>query len=139
MNDILHELESQVEPLKIQASIAKDYLQQKEELEKIEVALTVYEIEELHSKWEQLSRQLEQHTEDEMKLSAVIQNKEAKMEELKDHIAAIDESVNDLQDVLLHASEELEKLEGRKEVLKERKKMPARIKTSFIETWKNFL
>lgn len=122
VNDILHELESQVEPLKIQASIAKDYLQQKEELEKIEVALTVYEIEDLHSKWEQLSRQLERHTEDEMKLSAVIQNKEAKMEELKDHIAAIDESVNDLQDVLLHASEELEKLEGRKEVLKERKK-----------------
>ncbi|KON89126.1 chromosome segregation protein SMC [Sporosarcina globispora] len=122
VNDILHELESQVEPLKIQASIAKDYLQQKEELEKIEVALTVYEIEDLHSRWEQLSRQLELHTEDEMKLSAVIQNKEAKMEELKDHIAAIDESVSDLQDVLLHASEELEKLEGRKEVLKERKK-----------------
>jgi chromosome segregation protein len=122
VNDILHELETQVEPLKIQASIAKDYLQQKEALEKIEVALTVYEIEELHSKWEQLSRQLELHTEDEMKLSAVIQNKEAKIEELKDHIAAIDESVNDLQDVLLHASEELEKLEGRKEVLKERKK-----------------
>lgn len=122
VNDILHELESQVEPLKIQASIAKDYLQQKEELEKIEVALTVYEIEDLHSKWEQLSRQLEQHTEDEMKLSAVLQSKEAKMEELKDHIAAIDESVNDFQEVLLHASEELEKLEGRKEVLKERKK-----------------
>lgn len=122
VNDILHELETQVEPLKIQASIAKDYLQQKEELEKIEVALIVYEIEDLHSKWEQLSRQLELHTEDEMKLSAVIQNKEAKVEELKDHIAAIDESVNDLQDVLLHASEELEKLEGRKEVLKERKK-----------------
>ncbi|WP_404358719.1 chromosome segregation protein SMC [Cytobacillus firmus] len=122
VNDILHELETQVEPLKIQASIAKDFLQQKEELEKIEVALTVCEIEDLHSKWEQLSRQLELHTEDEMKLSAVIQNKEAKVEELKDHIAAIDESVNDLQDVLLHSSEELEKLEGRKEVLKERKK-----------------
>ncbi|CAM3415731.1 chromosome segregation protein SMC [Cytobacillus oceanisediminis] len=122
VNDILHELESQVEPLKIQASIAKDFLQQKEELEKIEVALTVYEIEDLHSKWEKLSRQLEQHTEDEMKLSSVLQNKEAKMEELKDHIAALDESVNDLQEVLLHASEELEKLEGRKEVLKERKK-----------------
>ncbi|KAF0820332.1 Chromosome partition protein smc [Bacillus sp. ZZV12-4809] len=122
VNDILHELETQVEPLKIQASIAKDYLQQKEALEKIEVALTVYEIEELHSKWEQLSRQLEQHTEDEMKLTAVIQNKEAKVEELKDQIAAIDESVNDLHDVLLYASEELEKLEGRKEVLKERKK-----------------
>lgn len=29
VNDILHELEHQVEPLKIQASIAKDYLQKK--------------------------------------------------------------------------------------------------------------
>ncbi len=54
VNDILHELESQVEPLKIQASMAKDYLEKKEELEKIEVALTVYEIEDLHQKWEKL-------------------------------------------------------------------------------------
>ena len=35
VNDILSELEGQVEPLKIQASMAKDYLEQKEELEKV--------------------------------------------------------------------------------------------------------
>ena len=57
VNDILAELESQVEPLKIQASMAKDYLEKKEELEKLEVALTVYEIEDLHQKWEKLSKQ----------------------------------------------------------------------------------
>ncbi|MBY0120730.1 chromosome segregation protein SMC [Bacillus sp. S/N-304-OC-R1] len=122
VNDIVYELESQVEPLKIQASIAKDYLEQKEELEKIEVALMVYEIEDLHSKWEQLSKDLEQHKANEMKHSANLQSKEAKIEELRDHASALDESINDLQNVLLHASEELEKLEGRKEVLKERKK-----------------
>lgn len=122
VNDIVHELEGQVEPLKIQASIAKDYLQQKEELEKIEVALTVYEIEELHGKWEQLSKQLEQNKHVEMELSATLQTKEAKVVEMREQIAAIDESINDLQTVLLHASEELEKLEGKKEVLKERKK-----------------
>lgn len=122
VNDIIHELEGQVEPLKIQASIAKDYLQQKEELEKIEVALTVYEIEELHEKWEQLSIQLEQDKNIEMQLSTTLQAKEAKVVEMRDHIAALDDSINDLQTVLLHASEELEKLEGRKEVLKERKK-----------------
>ncbi|PLR77607.1 chromosome segregation protein SMC [Bacillus sp. V3-13] len=122
VNDILHELEGQVEPLKIQASIAKDYMEKKEELEKIEVALTVHEIEDLHQKWEQLSKQLEQHQKDEGKLSAELQLKEAKIEESRDRIAALDESINDLQNVLLHASEELEKLEGRKEVLKERKK-----------------
>jgi chromosome segregation protein len=122
VTDIIHELEGQVEPLKIQASIAKDYLQQKEELEKIEVALTAYEIEDLHARWEQLSRQLEQHKEDEIKQSAVLQKKEAEIERMRDQVAALDESVSDLQNVLLHASEELEKLEGRREVLKERKK-----------------
>lgn len=122
VTDIIHELEGQVEPLMIQASIAKDYLQQKEELEQIEVALTAYEIEDLHGRWEQLSRQLEQHKEDEIKQSAVLQKKEAEIEKMRDQLAALDESVSDLQNVLLHASEELEKLEGRREVLKERKK-----------------
>ncbi|MGV2941076.1 chromosome segregation protein SMC [Mesobacillus sp. LC4] len=122
VTDIIHELEGQVEPLKIQAAIAKDYLQQKEELEQIEVALTAYEIEELHGRWEQLSRQLEQHKENEIKQSAGLQKKEAEIEKMRDQLAALDESVSDLQNVLLYASEELEKLEGRREVLKERKK-----------------
>ncbi|MCM3665661.1 chromosome segregation protein SMC [Mesobacillus subterraneus] len=122
VTDIIHELEVQVEPLKIQASIAKDYLQQKEELEKIEVALTAYEIEDLHGRWEQLSKQLDQHKEDEIKQSAILQKKEAEIEKMRDQLTALDESVSDLQNVLLHASEELEKLEGRREVLKERKK-----------------
>ncbi|MEH7492922.1 chromosome segregation protein SMC [Neobacillus niacini] len=122
VNDILHELEGQVEPLKIQASMAKDYLEKKEELEKIEVALTVYDIEDLHQKWTHLSTQLAEHQQEEIKLSAQLQVKEAKIEETRDHIAALDESITDLQNVLLHASEELEKLEGRKDVLKERKK-----------------
>lgn len=122
VNDILHELESQVEPLKIQASMAKDYLEKKEELEKFEVALTVYEIEDLHQKWEDLSKQLKEHQEDELKISSELQVKEARIVEKRDQIAAFDESITDLQNVLLHATEELEKLEGRKEVLKERKK-----------------
>lgn len=122
VNDILHELEGQVEPLKIQASMAKDFLEKKEELEKIEVALTVFEIEDLHQKWEHLSKQLEEHQQEELKMSSELQVKEAAIVQTRDKIAALDESITDLQNVLLHASEELEKLEGRKEVLKERKK-----------------
>jgi chromosome segregation protein len=122
VNDILHELEGQVEPLKIQASMAKDYLEKKEELEKIEVALTVYDIEDLHQKWTTFTTQLEEHQQEEIRLSSKLQIKEAKIEETRNQIAALDESITDFQNVLLHASEELEKLEGRKEVLKERKK-----------------
>lgn len=45
VQDILYELEGQLEPLEIQASVAKDYLFQQEELEKFEVTLLVAEIE----------------------------------------------------------------------------------------------
>ncbi|MGX1193971.1 chromosome segregation protein SMC [Metabacillus sp. SLBN-84] len=122
VQDILHELEGQVEPLKIQASIAKDYLEKKEELEQFEVALTVYEIEELHHKWEALSKAVEDGKRKESSLYAAVQKKEADIEQVRDRAQALDESINDLQQVLLLASEDLEKLEGRKEVLKERKK-----------------
>ncbi|MFC0271264.1 chromosome segregation protein SMC [Metabacillus herbersteinensis] len=122
VQDILHELEAQVEPLKIQASIAIDYLQKKEELEQIEVALTVHEIEELHQKYEQLSKAVESGKDQELQQSATMQKKESEVEKIRDHLTALDESVDELQSVLLLASEELEKLEGRKEVLKERKK-----------------
>ncbi|MDQ0215095.1 chromosome segregation protein [Oikeobacillus pervagus] len=122
VQDILYELESQVEPLKIQASIAKDYLEKKKDLERFEVACIVYEIEELHSKWEQLKQDLQLHEKQEIQVSSALQQKEAKLTELRDKLTALDESVSDLQNVLLTASEELEKLEGRREVLKERKK-----------------
>ncbi|RVT67130.1 chromosome segregation protein SMC [Niallia taxi] len=122
VNDILHELEGQVEPLKIQSSMAKEYLDHKENLEQIEVALMVHDIEEAHQKYEAVSAQLESYKEKELNLLSTLQSKEAKMEEWKNDVAALDESINDLQQVLLLVSEELEKLEGRKEVLKERKK-----------------
>lgn len=122
VNDILYELEGQVEPLKIQASMARDYLEKKEELEKFEVALTVYDIEDLHKQWEKLSEEFEHHGKEELALSARIQKKEAVLTQTRDKIAALDESISSLQEVLLATSEELEKLEGRKQVLVERKK-----------------
>ncbi|MGN7939913.1 chromosome segregation protein SMC [Virgibacillus sp. 6R] len=134
VQDILHELESQVEPLKIQASIAKDYLQQKEELEKIEVALTVFEIEELHTKYEALAKSVEEGKDQELELTSTIQKREAEVEKMRDHITALDDSIDELQQVLLLASEELEKLEGRKEVLKERKKNAHQNKEQLTKT-----
>lgn len=122
VDDILHEIESQIEPLKIQSSIAKDYLEKKEDLEKTEVALTVYEIEDLHQKWETLLKQFEQHKDQEIELSSKIQLQESEIESLQENVQVMDESITELQDVLLITSNELEKLEGQKQVLKERKK-----------------
>ncbi|RBW67523.1 chromosome segregation protein SMC [Bacillus taeanensis] len=122
VEDILYELEDQIEPLKIQASIAKDYLEKREELEKIEVSLLAYEIEDFHEKWQKQSRVLEELKEQELDLSTSIKKGEAKLENNRHELHVLDESINDLQNVLLLTSEELEKLEGKKEVLKERQK-----------------
>ena len=122
VNDILFELESQIEPLQIQASMAQDYLEQKEALQQFEVAVTVYEIEELHESWKKLSETVQQQKQNESKQSALLQTKEVEFENKREHLAGLDEYINNLQKVLLHTSENLEKLEGRKEVLKERKK-----------------
>lgn len=122
VQDILYELEGQVEPLKIQASMAKDYLEKKEELQEYEVALTVYEIETLHKKWKALSEQYQEHSDQEGNMNANIQRAEAEIEKIRDRMSALDESVSDLQEVLLVTTQDLEKLEGRKNVLLERKK-----------------
>ncbi|MEV5038714.1 chromosome segregation protein SMC [Peribacillus frigoritolerans] len=129
VHDILHELEGQVEPLKIQSSLAKEFLAKKDELEQIEVALTVYEIEELYEKWEKLSQELEKHNEMEQQMAGQLQDREAHLKKLRDSLATLETSINGLQEILLNASEELEKLEGRKEVLKERKKNAAQNKS----------
>ncbi len=122
VQDILYELESQVEPLKIQASMAKDYLEKKQELKEHEVALTVHEIESLYERWSALSASHAEHSEEESRLNTELQKREAEIEQTRDRLTALDESVTDLQEVLLAASEELEKLEGKKGVLQERKK-----------------
>ncbi|MFJ7508011.1 chromosome segregation protein SMC [Peribacillus simplex] len=129
VHDILHELEGQVEPLKIQSSLAKEFLAKKEELEQIEVALTVFEIEELYVKWEKLSQELEKHNEMEQQMAGQLHDREAHLKKLRDSLATLETSINGLQEILLNASEELEKLEGRKEVLKERKKNAAQNKS----------
>ncbi|MBO9130189.1 chromosome segregation protein SMC [Bacillus sp. 165] len=122
VEDIIHELQSQLEPLEIQASVAKDYLEKKEELEKIEAAVIVCEIEELHEKWQTLKKQFEENKDLEISVSSNLQKGEATIEDIREKVQAIDESIESLQEVLLLSSKELEKLEGQKELLKERKK-----------------
>lgn len=129
VRDIIHELEAQEEPLKIQASMAKDYLQKKDELQQYEISLLVYEIEQLHEKWEKQKKQLEENKDKELELSTQLQSKEANVTRLRDQMTALDESIDQLQHLLLITSEELEKLEGKREVLKERKKNAGQIRS----------
>ncbi|WP_088069407.1 chromosome segregation protein SMC [Gottfriedia luciferensis] len=122
VDDILFELGAQIEPLKIQASIAKEYIEHRDELEKVEAALLVYEIESLHQKWEQLKQEIAQNSDLEIALSTEIATEESKQHELQEKLNALDESIDQLQQVLLTVTKNLEKYEGQKELMKERKK-----------------
>ncbi|MCJ7839611.1 chromosome segregation protein SMC [Lederbergia sp. NSJ-179] len=121
VNDILYELESQMEPLKVQASMAKDYLQKKKDLETHEIALTVYEIGEKHSQWEASKQEVERLTVKEADLSSHIQQVESSLEKERNNLTTLDEKIAEWQSALLTSSKELEKLQGRLGILTERK------------------
>ncbi|MEH7514791.1 chromosome segregation protein SMC [Gottfriedia acidiceleris] len=122
VDDILFELSSQIEPLRMQASIAKEYIEHRDELEKVEAALLVYEIESLHQKWEELKQEVVQNSDLEISLSTEISTEESKQHELQEKLNALDESIDQLQQVLLTVTKNLEKYEGQKELMKERKR-----------------
>ncbi|MFF2876832.1 chromosome segregation protein SMC [Gottfriedia sp. NPDC057991] len=122
VDDILFELSSQIEPLRMQASIAKEYIEHRDELEKVEAALLVYEIESLHQKWEELKQEVAQNSDLEISLSTEISTEESKQHELQEKLNALDESIDQLQQVLLTVTKNLEKYEGQKELMKERKR-----------------
>ncbi|MEK3887006.1 chromosome segregation protein SMC [Bacillus sp. FSL K6-3431] len=122
VNDILSELEVQIEPLKIQASIAKDYLDKKNELETHEVALTVHEIDSLHKNWEQSKGEAKALEQSDRDMANRILSTEFQLEKDRSKLVEIDGTMNSLQTILLTATKDLEQLEGRREVLKERKK-----------------
>ncbi len=122
VEDILHELEYQREPMEIQASIAKDYLAKKEELEKVEVALTVEEIKELHREWEQAKQEASKLEDKEEKAASLAANRELKVKSARETIQLLDGKLSHLQEELLTVSKALEKEEGRRELLKRKRK-----------------
>ncbi|MFG6148944.1 chromosome segregation protein SMC [Halobacillus sp. B23F22_1] len=122
VEDIIHELDTQLEPLKEQASIAKDYLDKKDELKNIEVSLLITQIEDAHQKWEEILKSLESVKKEEAELKEALQKNDASIEEKRDHILALDESLEDLQETLLSLTREFENIEGKKELMKERHK-----------------
>ncbi|UOQ43081.1 chromosome segregation protein SMC [Halobacillus salinarum] len=136
VEDIVYEIEGQLEPLKLQASVAKDYLEKKEELKKIEVSLLITQIESLHSDWQKLLDELKEIKQQEEELNNSIESGQEKIERQRDQMQALDESIEDLQETLLVLTKDLENLEGKKELMKERHKHYSENKTKIEGEYK---
>ena len=122
VEDIIHEIDGQLEPLKEQAAIAQDYLQKKDELKQIEISLLITQIEQLHEEWQHLLKQLEDVKKKESALSEEVEREEASVEKQRKDMQDLDESIESLQETLLVLTKELEGLEGKRELMKERHK-----------------
>lgn len=120
IHDIVSEITEQIGPLEEQAQTAKTYKELHRKLVEHEVALYVQQIEAAHTKWEAASKRVVELQEQLVMQSTQASKQEADLEQARFHVTQIDQSIEELQHVLLTVSEETEKVEGQREVLRER-------------------
>ncbi len=122
LEDIILELERQVGPLKRQAKKAKQYIEYKEELSKIEINVIIDEIEGLQQQISELEqRRFDLDSQCAMH-ETMIQVQDVENEELRKEMLALDREVNQLQGDYSAAMEESNRLERRKVELNEKRK-----------------
>lgn len=119
--DILHELDGRMEPLQIQASTARDYLDMNEQLKDADIALLAYDAGNLEQQLGQLMHDAAAHSEKELQLSAEINKKEQAVGSIRRTLAGLDNEIDQAQNTLVEASAETEKWQGRKLLMSEKK------------------
>lgn len=122
LNDILVELEKQVTPLERQARKAKEYLEKKNRLTKIEVAVIVNTIQNINTDLETIQNQLFDLEYQETTTKANIQILDNDSNNLKEEVNSLDNEVQVLQDKLLKVLDEVQILEKRKVEVDEKRR-----------------
>ena len=122
VNDIINELELQVGPLKEQSEKAEEYLENKKGLDTYEVALLAYDIENLHQQLEQDQQRKEKLEKEIITISAETSKNDATYIEQHNKLEKLTLEKANLNKELLKITEEVEKINGEKNLLKERSK-----------------
>ncbi len=122
INDILEEVKRQVEPLKGQRDKAIKYLDYKEELSEIEVALITKEITILNEKYQELKKAVEDGNKEITKISTKSRSDEAKVLEYQTIILEIEKEISNLNNQLFKLTKEKEEANSRKKIILERQK-----------------
>lgn len=122
VDDILHELQEQVEPLKKQHDEAIIYQEKSKQLEKVEVALTVKDITDINFEYQSKKEKIAQLNEELMRITTDNSTNEAKIETYKSKIQQLDSQIATYQNELLEKTTQVEKINSEKNILLERKK-----------------
>lgn len=122
VHDILYELEKQLEPLQIQSSIAKDYLEKEEELKKYDIQYVVWDIQEKHREWNKLKEEMAFVEEERKKIAAILAEKQAALTTEEKKEKEREQKMEEVQKALIAVTEQIEKEEGEERLMKEKKK-----------------
>ena len=122
VNDIINELEIQVTPLKEQSEKAKEYLENKKGLDQYEVALLAYDIENIHNENENDKRKKEKIDNEIVTISNEASKKDASSLEDSNTLDRLEQEKREYNRQLLQVTEERTRIEGEKDLLKEKSK-----------------
>ncbi len=122
VDDILHELEKQVGPLKKQHDEAIVYREKMAELEQVEVALIVKDITDIHVLYQNNKEKITLLNEELLRITTGNRTSEAKIEEYKTKIQKLEDQISILTKDLLEKTTQVEKINSEKNILLERKK-----------------
>ena len=117
---IITELSKTVEPLKEQSIVAKKYKEIKGELENIDIALIVRDINEINSEYSVLKTEIEGLKENLLTLKT--SDIDAELEKLKLQNIELEDKINEKREELLRISDTLNSLNSEKQITLERQK-----------------
>ena len=122
VDDIIKELETQVGPLKEQKEKALKYLDLKEELKSIEIALITNDITDINRKYQNLKKEVEDLTKQLDKMLSTSSVDESKIEEYKLKISKLEDKIKEKNNELLEITSKVLKTESQKQIILERQK-----------------
>ena len=122
VNDIINELEMQVTPLKEQSEKATIYLNSKKELEDVEISLIVNDLDTINTDYKDSKNKIEILNKDIISLSTSSSSFDADISKKKLELNTLNEELYKKQDELVEITKEVEKLNGEKNIISERKK-----------------
>lgn len=122
VNLVINELEVNLEPLRIQSEVATKYLEYKEELEGIEIALMASDIKVINDNYSKEKETVSKLKEELLDMDSVSNVDNSKIEKLKSKYSKLEEEISTKNDLIIKLNEEIAKLETRKQVISERKK-----------------
>lgn len=136
VNDLIVELQSQLEPLEEQSSLAQDYLDQKKQFDKLDKTRLVTLIENLQDENQQVAEKLTNATQLVTRYRTQTETFSGAVDQLKARRQTLEAQKDQLQANLLEATKKFENLAGQQNVTSEKNKYQQQQLAELAETIK---